>query len=46
MVLREKYKDNEKALTILESEEREIDLFRKHSQYYNYVFYVGQRKPS
>jgi hypothetical protein len=46
MVLRQKYKDNEKALTILESEEREIDLFRKHSQYYNYVFYVGQCKPS
>jgi hypothetical protein len=41
--LREKYKDNEKALMILEIEQREIDLFRKYSQYYSYVFYVGQR---
>ncbi len=40
----EEYKDNDKALTILEIEQREIDLFRKHSQFYGYVFYAGQSK--
>lgn len=44
MILREKYQDNEKTLKILEVEQREIDLFRKHSQYYGYVFYVGKCK--
>lgn len=42
MVLREKYKDNEKAVAILECEQKEIDLFRKHSYYYGYVFYVAK----
>ena len=38
--LREKYKTNIEAMGVLESEQREIDLFRKYSDYYGYVFYL------
>lgn len=42
MLLQKKYKNNSSALAILEMEIREIDLYRKYSDYYGYVFYVGQ----
>ena len=38
--LKEKYKDNEEALQLLEGEGVEIELYRKYSDYYGYVFYV------
>ena len=40
--MREKYAGNKPALEVLENEQREIDLFRKHSDSYGYVFYVMQ----
>ena len=39
----EKYKDNEEAKTLLDAEEREIDLFRKYNKWYGSVFFVMQR---
>lgn len=39
-VLREKYRANIEAMSVLEMEQKEIDLFRKYSNYYGYVFYV------
>lgn len=44
IILRQEHQDDETALAILEKEAREIELFRKYSQYYGYVFYVGQSK--
>ncbi len=40
--LRIKHADNQAALDYLESERQEIDLFRKYSEVYGYVFYVMQ----
>lgn len=37
-----KYKDDKEALDFLAVEELEIDMFRKYSDYYGYVFYVMQ----
>jgi ubiquinone/menaquinone biosynthesis C-methylase UbiE len=42
--LRSKYQDDEEALAFLKSEELEINMFRKYSNYYGYVFYVMQTK--
>lgn len=41
--LKEKYKDNPKALSILAMEEEEMDLYRKYSDFYGYVFYILQK---
>lgn len=41
--LREKYKDNPKALATLNEEQREINLYRKYSRWYGSVFYVMQK---
>ena len=38
----EKYKNNSCALEVLETEMREIDLFREYSDYYGYVFFIAQ----
>ena len=43
-VLKNRYKDDREALEFLETEQREIDLYRRHSQYYGYVFYAAQVK--
>ncbi|MBN1301940.1 MAG: methyltransferase domain-containing protein [Melioribacteraceae bacterium] len=40
--LKVKYKNDEKAIGILTAEEYEIELFRKYSCEYGYVFYVMQ----
>jgi len=40
--LRSHYADNPDALQVLESHQEEMDLFRRYSDYYGYVFYVGQ----
>jgi ubiquinone/menaquinone biosynthesis C-methylase UbiE len=39
---REKYKGNSRALEIVESVQREIDIFYKYHQYYTYGFFVCQ----
>jgi ubiquinone/menaquinone biosynthesis C-methylase UbiE len=40
--LKQKYKNNPEALAYLASEELEISMFRKYSDYYGYAFYVMQ----
>ena len=42
--LTEKYQGNEEALVFLQESQREIDLYRKYSEWYGYVFYVMQTK--
>ena len=42
MLMKEKYKNNGCALEVLETEMQEIDLYRKYSDYYGYVFFVAQ----
>lgn len=41
--LRAKYGDDPEALNILDSEQEEIDLYRKYSEWYGSVFYVMQK---
>ena len=38
--LREKYKDDEEAMAHIEYHQKEIDVYRRFSDYYGYVFYV------
>ncbi|HEY7544389.1 MAG TPA: methyltransferase domain-containing protein [Blastocatellia bacterium] len=40
VAMREKYKDDREALLIMEAEQLEIDIYRKYSDFYGYVFYV------
>ena len=40
--LRTKYKNDEKTLSYLSLEQFEIDLFRRYSDYYGYVFFILQ----
>ena len=40
--LRQQYAENDKAQRILDLEAAEIDLYRKYSDYYGYVFYILQ----
>ena len=40
--LSDKYQDNPAALQAFEEEEKEIEIFKKYSSYYSYVFYVLQ----
>lgn len=40
--LRKKYQDNRDAKFILDLEQKEINLYRKYSEFYGYVFYIGQ----
>ena len=41
---REKYKNDLEAKKIMDHEEMEMDLFRKYSDFYGYVFYIMQKK--
>ena len=43
-MLREKYADNSDAQAELDAVENEIELFRKYSDYYGYMFYVMKKK--
>jgi ubiquinone/menaquinone biosynthesis C-methylase UbiE len=43
-VLKEKHKDNQESLQGIAMEETEIEMFRKYSDYYGYVFYILQNK--
>ena len=38
--LREKYRDDNEAMTAIENSQAEIELYRRFSRYYGYVFYV------
>ena len=40
--LQERYRTNLEAMGVLEMEQKEIDLYRKYSKYYGYVFYLMQ----
>jgi len=42
--LRDKYKDDPKALAVIDEEQQEIDLYRKYHTWYGSVFYVLQKK--
>jgi hypothetical protein len=42
--LKEKYKDDKEAMEFMAFEDMEIDMFRKYSDYYGYVFYILQVK--
>jgi len=42
-MLTEKYRDNDEALAFLDISQREIDLYRRYSEWYGYVFYVMQK---
>ncbi|XHH09306.1 MAG: class I SAM-dependent methyltransferase [Candidatus Bathyarchaeia archaeon] len=41
--LKTKYKGNGEALAVINAEEQEIEMFRRHSKHYGYVFYVMQK---
>lgn len=41
--LRTKYQDDPEALEILDTEQEEIDLYKKYSEWYGSVFYVMQK---
>ena len=40
--LREAYRDDPKALEVIELHQREMDLYRQYSDYYGYAFFVMQ----
>ena len=40
--LKSEYRDDEEALQFITVEETEMEMFRKYSDYYGYVFYVLQ----
>ena len=42
--LRRKYAENLEALVVLDASQLEIDMYRKYSPYYGYVFYLMQTK--
>ena len=42
--LKTRYKDDEETLQVIAYEETEIEMFRKYSDYYGYVFYIMQNK--
>jgi hypothetical protein len=37
-----KYKDDKEAMAFLAVQELEIEMYRKYSDYYGYVFYIMQ----
>jgi cyclopropane fatty-acyl-phospholipid synthase-like methyltransferase len=43
---REKYAGNTERIEIIDSIQKEIDIYREYSDFYGYVFYLMQRSPS
>ena len=43
-ILKEKYKNNQNALDVLDKEQKEIDLYLKYSKWYGSAFFVMQKK--
>ena len=44
--LQEKYRNNPAALKVLDAEIQEMDLYRRYSDYYGYVFFIGKTTTS
>lgn len=44
VTLREKYSNNEDAIKEINQSQKEIDIFRKYSEYYGYVFFIMKVK--
>ena len=42
--LRQKYRGDSQALSVLESEQQEIEMYRKYSKWYSSVFYIMQKR--
>ena len=42
--LKKKYQDNKEKISFLDSALIEIELFRKYSKYYGYIFYIMQNQ--
>ncbi len=42
--LREKYKDDHKALAVIDEEQKEIELYRKYHAWYGSVFFILQKE--
>ncbi|MFC1731010.1 hypothetical protein ACFL6I_11815 [candidate division KSB1 bacterium] len=42
-LLVEKYKNQPKAMEIINAEKLEMEMYRKYSKYYGYVFYIMQK---
>ena len=42
--LKEKYKNDQEASAVIAEEENEIELYKKYSNYYGYVFYIMQKQ--
>jgi len=42
-MLRDKYRDDVEAIQLLDESQLEIDLYRKYSDWYGYVFYIMQK---
>jgi len=42
--LRQKYDGDQEALQVLKMQEEEMELYRRYSSYYGYVFYVAEKK--
>ena len=42
-ILKEKYMDNKKALDVFETMQKEIDVFKKYSEYFGYEFFVMKK---
>ncbi len=40
--LREEYRDDPQATAVFDASQKEMELYSKYSDYYGYVFYVGQ----
>jgi hypothetical protein len=41
--LKQKYKDDKEAMPVIAFQELEIEMYRKYSDYYGYVFYIMQK---
>jgi len=41
--LRQHYQNDAEALEVIDMEQSEIDLYRKYSKYYGYLFYIMQK---
>jgi hypothetical protein len=44
--LKIKHGNNSEALAVLDTEEKEIELYRRYAGYYGYVFYIAQKTNS
>lgn len=44
--LAERYRADSEALAVIQSERDEIDLYRKYSRFFGYVFYVMEKAPT